>query len=117
MKEEKDTSDDSTKRIKTEHPIIVDDSDSDIYSHSDIKIHEARSRRKRTKSEPIDLTQVSDFVIDERRSKPRAITEEPIDLTHAGFEIDEERSSSRAIKTEPIDLTQVGSKFPLSLII
>ena len=112
MKKQKDTSNHSSKRIKTEYPTIVDDLDSDNYSDSDIEIDEERSCPRTVKAEPMDLTQLTDIEIGEERTSPRVIKEEPMDLTQvADFEIDEERSSPRVIKVELMDLTQVGLNF------
>ena len=86
-----------SKRIKTEEPIIIDD--------SDIENDEDRSCRRAIKAEP-------DVEIDEEKSTPPAIKAETIDLTQVtDLEIDEARSSPPAVKAEPIDLSQVGFKF------
>jgi hypothetical protein len=96
-KEGKDSNDSPSKRIKTEEPIIIDD--------SDIENDEDRSCRRAIKAEP-------DVEIDEEKSTPPAIKAETIDLTQVtDLEIDEARSSPPAVKAEPIDLSQVGFKF------
>jgi hypothetical protein len=101
MKKGKDSDDRPPKRIKTEEPIIIDD--------SDIEIDEDRRSRRAIKAE-------SDVEIDEEKSTPPAIKAETIDLTQvADLEIDDARSSPPAVKTEPIDLSQVSFKFPVEL--
>jgi hypothetical protein len=97
MKKGKDSDDIPSKRIKTEDPIIIDD--------SDIEIDEDRSCRRAIKAKP-------DVEIDEEKGTPPAIKAETIDLTQvADLEIDDARSSPPAVKAEPIDLSQVGFKF------
>jgi hypothetical protein len=101
MKKGKDRDDSPPKRIKTEEPITIDDSDNEI--------DKDKSSRKAIKAE-------SDVEIDEEKSTPAAIKAETIDLTQvADLEIDDARSSLPAVKAEPIDLSQVGFKFSVEL--
>jgi hypothetical protein len=77
MKKGKYGDDIPSKRIKTEEPIVIDD--------SDIEIDEEKSTPPAIKAETIDLTQVADLEIDDARSSPPAVKAEPVDLSQVGF--------------------------------